>query len=94
VELKARDKKENRIAALAPFYRLGYVYHNELVSKKLETQLMMFPRSKMWDVMDAAAYVVELMEMEGDYFDPSNSLDEEDYDELENEDPVAFIPYV
>lgn len=94
VELKARDKKENRVATLAPFYRLGYVYHNPRVCQKLETQLLMFPRAKLWDVMDAAAYIVELMELEGDYFDPGDSDVDEDYSELENDDVLKFIPYV
>lgn len=96
VELKARDKKDTRVAALAPFYRLGYIYHNPRCCDKLESQLLMFPRSKYWDVMDAAAYIVELLELEGDYFDPGSYMDSPDseYDELDNEDPVKFIPYV
>ena len=91
VELKARDKKENRIAALAPYYRLGYVYHNRGVSAKLEQQLLGFPRSRLWDVMDAAAYVVELLEAEEDYFEPEGldvHDDEAVYAELANESPV------
>lgn len=95
VELKARDKKENRIGMLAPFYRLGYVYHNNAVCSKLETQLLMFPRAKLWDVMDAAAYIVEIMEMEGDYFDPGSlDTDEDEFKDLDNDDPVSFNPYV
>ena len=97
VELNARGKKEDRIAALAPFYRLGYVYHNPRVASKLESQLMGFPRSKLWDVMDAAAYIVELMELEGDYFHPSDDydvLEAEDYSELEEESELHYVPYV
>lgn len=96
VELNARAKKADRIAMLAPFYRLGYVYHNKNVSTKLESQLLMFPRSKLWDVMDAAAYIVEVLELEGDYFDPLGSDEtlSEDYMELENDAPLEFMPYV
>lgn len=97
VELNARGKKEDRIAALAPFYRLGYIYHNPRVASKLESQLMGFPRSKLWDVMDAAAYIVELMELEGDYFHPSDDydvLEAEDYSELESESELHYVPYV
>lgn len=68
VELKARDKKENRVAQLAPFYRQGYIYHNKQVSSKLELQLLTFPRSELWDVMDAFAYIIELMELDERYF--------------------------
>lgn len=89
IELKARDKKANRVGALAPFYRQGYIYHNKAISDVLESQLLTFPRSAMWDVMDAAAYIVELMEIEGDYFHPSefDPYDaEEEYKDLENDD--------
>lgn len=88
VELKARDKKENRIAAIAPYYRLGYIHHNKNVSAKLEQQLLGFPRSRLWDVMDAAAYIVELLELEGDYFEPDGLEDHDDeevYSSLQNE---------
>ena len=95
VELKARDSKDSRIAQLAPFYRLGYVYHNRSVCDKLENQLQMFPRSKLWDVMDAAAYIVELMELEGDYFDPTDLGEGKDeFAELEDDDPLVFNSYV
>lgn len=68
VELKARDKKENRVAQLAPFYRQGYIFHNKAVSSKLEIQLISFPRSELWDVMDAFAYTIEVMELDERYF--------------------------
>ena len=91
VELKARDKKENRIASMAPYYRLGYIYHNRGVSAKLEQQLLGFPRSRLWDVMDAAAYVIELLEAEGDYFEPEGldvHDDESVYNELTNDELI------
>ena len=96
VELKARGQKEDRIKTLAPFYRLGYIYHNKSICTKLESQLIGFPRSKYLDVMDASAYIVELMELEGDYFDPMeiNEDPEEDYKELDNDSPIEFTPYV
>jgi hypothetical protein len=79
IELKARGGsgqyaqggrgKEGRIAALVPFYRQGQVYHNKACCGMLETQLLGFPRSKRWDVMDAAAYIVEILDMGLRYFD-------------------------
>jgi len=87
VELSARAKKQDRIAQLAAYYRQGYIYHNRNVCTKLETQLLSFPRSKLWDVMDALAYVIELMDLEGEMFYPPG-MDEdpnEIYDELDNE---------
>lgn len=97
VELNARGKKEDRVGSMAPFYRMGYIYHNKNVCTKLESQLIAFPRAKLWDVMDAAAYIIELLEREGDYFHPSDDydvLESEDYSDLENEDPLNYQPYV
>jgi len=96
VELKARGHKEDRVKTLSPFYRLGYVYHNPDVARRLESQLIGFPRSKYWDIMDAAAYVVELMELEGDYFDPMDKYDnpEDEYADLDNDDPLDVAGYV
>jgi len=92
MSLKARDKKENRVATLAPHYRHGYVYHNEEIAGKLESQLMGFPRSKKWDVMDAAAYITEIMEKESSYFDPADDDDdpEAEFNELDNDKAIDY----
>lgn len=88
VELKARASKEERIQALVPFYRLGFVYHNKNVCAPLEAQLMSFPRSKKDDIMDALAYVVEMLELGERYFIPSeDGKDAEDeYKDLKDDD--------
>ena len=92
VELPARGKKEERIATMAPLYRLGYMYHNESNCGKLEGQLLGFPRSKLWDVMDACAYINYVMDKFAVYFDPSDDEDvltpEDDYSDLDNEEPL------
>jgi phage terminase large subunit-like protein len=85
VELKARAKKEDRIAALVPFYRLGFVYHNKHVCAALEAQLMSFPRSKKDDIMDALAYIIEMLELGERYFIPQESAEEE-YKTLSEDD--------
>jgi phage terminase large subunit-like protein len=86
LELNATGKKEERIAWLAPFYRQGYIYHNPAICQKLEQQLLTFPRARKFDVMDAAAYIVKVMEKEAIYFDPVDLPDGADeYAELENE---------
>lgn len=80
--------KVKRIAALVPFYRQGYVFHNPTCCNILESQLMMFPRSKRWDVMDAFAYIIEMMELGERYFNPpiEDPEDvEEEFKELEND---------
>jgi hypothetical protein len=89
VELKARASKEERIAAMVPFYRKGMVYHNRSVSGPLETQLLAFPRSRYWDVMDAFAYFVEMLDRGDRYFEtPENSEDE--FKELTYDEPLRF----
>lgn len=74
VELNATGKKEQRISALVPYYRQGYIYHNASSCFVLETQLLEFPRPKRWDVMDALAYIVKMMEMGLRYFDPPEEM--------------------
>jgi len=87
IDLKPRDKKENRVKQLVPFYRRGFVYHNKRCSSILEQQLMSFPRSKKWDVMDAFAYIVPMLD-EGDrYFLPTGSIEHE-YDSLDRMEPL------
>lgn len=89
VELNAKGKKEMRVATLAPLYRLGYIYHNKANCGGLEGQLLGFPRSKLWDIMDALSYITKIMDKHAIYFDPSDSIDEDpsedDYSELMSE---------
>lgn len=86
VELKARASKEDRIAMLIPFYRMGYMYHNSQVSGPLEAQLLSYPRSKRWDIMDALAYVVEMLEMGERYFLPDIDSEGDEFEERHFED--------
>ena len=76
VELKPRGrKKENRIASgLIPLYKRHMILHNRTVTKKLEEQLLSFPNSKNDDVMDATAYIADLMDKGGRYFFPINQV--------------------
>ena len=88
LELPAKRSKEERVATLAPHYKQGYIYHNEVGCGKLEGQLLGFPRSKLWDVMDCLAYVTYVMDKFAIFFDPMDGLDEvpsEEYDELFND---------
>ena len=90
---QGKRSKADRVATLAPHYRHGYIYHNEAICGKLEAQLMGFPRSKQWDVMDAASYITKIMEMEHHYFDPEDKYDddpEKEFEELENEKSLGW----
>ena len=89
VELKARGKKEERIAQLSPFYRQGFIFHNPTCCLPLENQLLTFPRSKRLDAMDALAYIIEMMELGERYFEPPNSEDEDEFIDIEYEEPIS-----
>lgn len=89
IELHARGGvnepgKIARIKSLIPFYRQGLVWHNHANSGGLEAQLMSFPRSKRWDIMDAAAYFVELFE-KGEKYAQNRQDDIPDPKEVEAE---------
>lgn len=85
IELKPRAKKEDRIAAMVPFYRQGFVYHNPSCSHGLEAQLLSFPRCKRFDIIDALAYFVEMLELGNRYFQTDPEDIEDEYKELDNE---------
>jgi len=70
IDLSPRAKKEERVAFLGPFYRMGYMYHKRGTCDQLEEQLIMFPRAKRWDIMDALAYFIEMLEIGERYFFP------------------------
>lgn len=100
VWLKTRGgmQKELRIKELVPFYRMGYIYHNAScpITKKLEQQLLMFPRSKLWDLMDCLAYIIEMLEMGERYFSPGVGSDidsEAEFKDLEYEKPIENWRY-
>lgn len=94
VWLKPRggEKKEHRVKELVPYYRGGYIYHNASCAtmKLLEHQLTMFPRSALWDIMDALAYIVQMLELGERYFSPPENFEdvEDEYKELEYDDPI------
>lgn len=84
--------KPQRIKELVPYYRGGYIYHNASCAtiKRLEQQLLMFPRSALWDLMDCEAYIIEMLELGERYFSPKENPDdiESEYAELEYDKPV------
>ena len=86
--------KAARVAQLVSYYRTGRIWHNRTVSNKLETQLLQFPRPALWDVCDAAAYVIEVMEDNLAYFEPVFDDDpdviEAEYMGLDDEDIDDF----
>jgi hypothetical protein len=97
IELKARGKKEDRIRALVPFYRLKKVWHNEDIQIRgpIESQLMVFPNGKLVDVIDAFAYCIELFDLGDRMFsmelddlpeEQRNKLEDDEFSVLEEDD--------
>ena len=76
--------KEGRIAGLVSYYKKSLIYHNKAVCSGLEGQLLSYPYSKLWDIMDAFAYIVQLLEKGTRYLRPENE-GEEDYSEYQAE---------
>jgi hypothetical protein len=68
VWLKAVGKKEQRIRELKSYYRQGLVFHNKAATGALEEQLLSFPLSRRFDIMDALAYLPVLLEEGERYF--------------------------
>lgn len=95
IELAARGKKEERIRALVPYYRRGQVFHNRMVCAPLESQLLGFPKSKYWDVMDAFAYSIGMMDFGDRYFEPEPLVDDAEIEkkflELERSQEPAIL---
>jgi len=99
VWIKARDKKEKRIKEIVWYYRQGFMFHHPTACAKLEGQLLSFPYSTLWDVMDALANFPKVLEEAESYFRYPGSDNEEDveeeYRELleedeEEEEPVGW----
>ncbi len=65
IELKAQGKKEERIAAMSPFYYMGAIFHNDnpVVHGVIEEQLLIFPDGKLVDVIDALAYFIKMFDL-------------------------------
>jgi hypothetical protein len=84
--------KAMRVRELVPYYRNGHIYHNASCASitKLEQQLLMYPRSALWDVMDATAYIIEMLELGERYFTPTEDPNdvEAEFKELDYEKPV------
>lgn len=86
IEIKAIKAKDLRVAALAPLYRMGAVFHNEAIHVRgsLEAQLLSFPYSKYWDVMDCFANCIEMFDIGNRNFSTiTQRVDDREIDEYE-----------
>ncbi|MCK9576860.1 MAG: hypothetical protein M0R51_13225, partial [Clostridia bacterium] len=83
------ERKAGRIKHLVPLYRQGQIYHNMSCCGGLEAQLLSFPRSKKWDIMDMLAYLVPMLEIGERYFAPMDDPDEYNFDDMDYEEPLS-----
>ncbi len=96
VELKHGGvNKHLRIRALQPYYEYGMVYHSSDMHD-LEDELITFPKGKNDDLIDALAYVLEIMKMGGvepeqHKFVIDNFIRYSDYEKIQN-DPEKRKP--
>ncbi len=81
--------KKGRVAGLEGYYISGHIYHNKECCHLLEAQLLSYPHPKRWDVMDAFAYIVQILEMGNRYFEAP----EEDEEEQEEQSRVEESAY-
>lgn len=88
IEIKASREKLERIGALIPFYRRGFIKHNKMACTILEGQLLGYPRSKFIDVADATANIVPMLDEGGRYFQPSQQDMKDEFAGLEYDQPL------
>jgi predicted phage terminase large subunit-like protein len=67
--ITAREKKEERIAALIPLYELGLITHAKRFGE-LEAQLLGYPDSEYDDLIDALAHAVRYAQAQGGRAEP------------------------
>jgi hypothetical protein len=73
--------KAARVRSLIPYYQQGQIFHNVVNTGAYETQLISYPRPRRWDIIDAAAYIVKVMEDNMVYFLPHGDDDKIPVDE-------------
>lgn len=95
VELHAHGSKVDRGRSLLNFYKRSQVFHNRLTMGPLEEQLLQFPHCAIWDPVDAAGYVHELLDEGERLFGMGAEDDEEvlnreqqELDRLERSEPA------
>ena len=83
--------KIQRIKALSGYYMKGLIKHNKVGIGPYELQLLGFPRSKRWDMIDAAAYIIPMMEhgslhmLTERYLEETKEDVEKEFEEMEAE---------
>lgn len=83
--------KTGRVGALGSYYRRGLIFHNKVGCGAYEQQLLSYPKPRRWDIIDAAAYIIQALEEGMRYFQPPEDKEETfasveaEYAELQDE---------
>lgn len=73
--------KASRVGAMGSLYDRGVVFHNKTNCLRYETQLLAFPRPKLWDIIDVASYILQIQDEYAIYFTyDGKEKDEYEYD--------------
>jgi hypothetical protein len=89
IELKATKNKELRISsALSVPYKQGQIYHNKSNCTALENQLIMHPKSKRKDIIDALANIVQVIEDQEIYYLSSDDDYGKSHDPYVDDNPI------
>ena len=92
---KTKGKDARISAALVPMYRQGLVYHKKdhPMTKRLEHQLLGFPRVGEKDIIDALSYVSWFMAEGEQYMMGANEVVENNFDVMKREDEALNALY-
>jgi len=95
IEVKPRQGKTGakRSGGLVPLYRQGHVLHNPTACGRLEEYLLMWPRPKRWDAIDAVAGIIYVMDDGERFFTPQEDQEvdiEAEYREIDYDAPLAL----
>lgn len=90
-EFAGPNAKIGRARGVIPLYQQGLVRHNKTGCARLEEQEMSFPRPRLWDVLDCAGYIPQMLEKGLRYMAPAERFEdsreaiEAEYKMLKNE---------
>lgn len=92
IEVKPRQGKTGpkRSGGLVPLYRGGHVLHNRTACGPLETDLLQWPRPRRWDIIDALAGFIFVLDEGEKFFSPPEGDIEDEYDKIDYEEPLII----
>ena len=81
--------KIQRIKSMSGYYRRGLVKHNKIGIGPYEIELLGFPKSKKWHMIDCAAYITQVLD-KGDMYFQHAGVEKDTADKAEEEYKVMM----